>query len=209
MDPHRLRRNRDPSARVLHRTRPAIDSVGDTRVPRRRVRLRRGSNARHFGRSLDPDPSPRERARRGCNSYAKAKEKPAERGRTVYHRTPLGGRARVAVYRIDEDAHLIEQHLPVDDSTRMVNALVIQARRPVLIDTCYPVLGRDFVSDLSSILNPAEIAFVGITHADPDHTGALVALLALAPDAKVLTNEMGRAKLMGDFGLVQERFHLM
>ena len=91
----------------------------------------------------------------------------------------------------------------------MVNALVIQARRPVLIDTCYPVLSRDFVNDLSSVLNPAEIAFVAITHADPDHTGALVALLALAPDAKVLTNEMGRAKLMGDYGLVQERFHLM
>ena len=67
----------------------------------------------------------------------------------------------MAVYRIDEDAHLIEQHLPVDDSTRMVNALVIQARRPVLIDTCYPVLSRDLVNDLSSVLNPAEIAFVG------------------------------------------------
>jgi len=113
------------------------------------------------------------------------------------------------VYRVEDDVHLIEQHLPVEGSTRMVNALVIQAQRPVIVDTSYPLLTEAFFSDLGTVLDPSGIAFVAITHADPDHTGALVSLLGQAPDAKVLTNEMGRAKLMGDFGLPVERFQLI
>jgi len=115
----------------------------------------------------------------------------------------------VAVYRIEEDAHLIEQHVSVDGSTRMVNSLVIRSQRPTIIDTCYPPLAETFLSDLRSLFDPSSVAYVGITHADPDHTGALVPLLELAPSAKVLTNAMGRAKLMGDFGLPAERFQLV
>jgi flavorubredoxin len=115
----------------------------------------------------------------------------------------------VAVYRIEDDTLFIEQHLPVDGSTRMVNSLVIPAQHPTVVDTCYPPLAEAFLADLRSVLDPARLAYVAITHADPDHTGALVRLLQDAPDAKVLTNEMGRAKLVGDFGLPAERFKLV
>jgi flavorubredoxin len=115
----------------------------------------------------------------------------------------------VPVYRIEDDAHFIEQYLQVDGSLRLVNSLVVLAQQPAIIDTCYPPLAEAFLSALQSLIDPVSVAYVGITHADPDHTGALVALLELASNAKVLTNEMGRGKLMGDFGLPTERFQLV
>jgi len=113
------------------------------------------------------------------------------------------------VYRIDEDTHLIDQHVSVDGSIRMINSLVIQAQRPAIIDTCFPPFVESFLTDVQSLVDPAAVSYVGITHADPDHTGALPRLLELAPGAKVLTNEIGRAKLMGDFGLPADRFQLV
>ena len=116
----------------------------------------------------------------------------------------------VAVYRIDEDTHLVDQRGPsADGSIRMVNSLVIRAHRPAIIDTCFPPSVEPFLADLQSIFDPADVSFVGITHADPDHTGALPRLLEIAPQARVLTNEMGRAKLMGDFDLPASRFQLV
>jgi len=115
----------------------------------------------------------------------------------------------VAVYPIADDVHLISRCVEVRGAERPSNSLVIQAQRPVVIDTVYPPQAEGFLEDLGSILDPATVTFVAITHADPDHTGALVRLLFRAPNARILTNDPGMQKLMGDFGLPRERFKLI
>jgi len=115
----------------------------------------------------------------------------------------------VTVHQIAEDVYLISRRVEINNSSRPSNALVIRAERPVVIDTACPPQVEGFIADLSSILDPAQIAFVAATHADPDHTGALVRTLLRAPMARVLTNEMGMRKLMGDFGLPEDRFQLI
>jgi flavorubredoxin len=115
----------------------------------------------------------------------------------------------VAVYPLADDIFVISHPTREGNTIRHVNSLVIRAARPVVLDTTFPPEAAAFLEDLSAILDPAKVAFVAATHADPDHTGAIVRLLLKAPQARVLTNAVGKQKLMGDFGLPAERFLLV
>ncbi|MGW0039314.1 MBL fold metallo-hydrolase [Gordonia sp. NPDC003376] len=71
-------------------------------------------------------------------------------------------------------------HLPV-------NAFVLHATEPVVIDTGLGLADRDFLSDLATILDPTDVAWIWLTHPDRDHTGALHFLLDAAPHARLIT----------------------
>lgn len=76
-----------------------------------------------------------------------------------------------------------------------VNAFVIHAREPVLVDTGLNALESDFMQALRQTINPAELRWIWITHADADHIGNLHAVLNAAPRAIVVTNFLGMGKL--------------
>jgi len=80
-----------------------------------------------------------------------------------------------------------------------VNAHVIHARQPVLVDTGMATLHDDFMRELRSAIDPAELRWIWLTHMDADHVGNLRAVLAEAPQARVVTNYLG----MGKMGLQQ------
>jgi hypothetical protein len=77
-----------------------------------------------------------------------------------------------------------------------VNAFVIRGEQPVLVDTGLGALRADFMQALGSVLDPADLRWVWITHTDPDHVGNLVPVLEQAPRARVVTNFLGMGKLM-------------
>lgn len=88
------------------------------------------------------------------------------------------------------------------------NAFVIRARQPVLVDTGLAALREPFLAALRSVVDPAELRWVYLTHLDPDHVGNLAAVLELAPQARVVTTYLGMGK-MGLLGLPQERAYLL
>ena len=104
---------------------------------------------------------------------------------------------------------LIEQHLAAPDAITPLNAFLVRGDQPLVVDTSGPSRRDAFLADLRSVVDLAQVGYVAITHADPDHTGALAALLEAAPASKVVTNPMGQVKLMGDFGIPAERFALI
>ena len=75
------------------------------------------------------------------------------------------------------------------------NAFVHSGREPLLVDTGLAMLGEDFVSTLGSVVDPADLRWIWLSHADPDHTGNLARILALAPRAQVVAGMLGCAKL--------------
>lgn len=76
-----------------------------------------------------------------------------------------------------------------------VNAFLIHATQPVLVDTGLPVLRNEFLQSLSSLIAPEELRWIWITHADVDHLGSLEAVLAQAPNARLVTTYIGMAKM--------------
>lgn len=107
------------------------------------------------------------------------------------------------------DTHCIEGWLPVPGlGVLAANAFVIHARQPVLVDTGIAAMRDGFMSRLRSVVDPQDLHWIWITHADPDHVGNLAAVLDEAPRARVVTNFLGMGKL-GLLGLPTDRILLL
>jgi flavorubredoxin len=89
-----------------------------------------------------------------------------------------------------------------------VNSYVIRAAQPVLVDTGPAALGDVFLHALEAAIDPARLAWIWLTHPDPDHVGNLAAVLERAPRARVVTTFLGMGKL-GLLGLPVDRVHLL
>lgn len=112
-------------------------------------------------------------------------------------------------YRAAPDTDILPAFLPVPGfGVLAINAFVIHADQPVLVDTGLGGLTGDFMRSLESVIDPAAIRWIWITHADPDHVGSLTALHAAAPNARIVTTFLGMAK-MGLLGLPLDRCFLL
>jgi flavorubredoxin len=79
-----------------------------------------------------------------------------------------------------------------------VNAFVLHGTEPVLVDTG-PIVERDeFLATLATVIDPAELRWIWLSHPDFDHIGSLHALLDANPQLRVITTFLGMG-LMGLF----------
>ena len=72
-----------------------------------------------------------------------------------------------------------------------VNAFVIHAEQPVVVDSGLSIADKDFVSALAEVIDPADVRWLWITHPDRDHTGGLWSLLEAAPAARLVSTFLG------------------
>jgi flavorubredoxin len=94
-----------------------------------------------------------------------------------------------APYQAASDVHVLPTSLALPGvGTLIINAFVLMADEPVLIDTGITFDAPDFVEALSSILDPAKIKWVWLTHDDGDHIGAVPRVMELAPSARLVTH---------------------
>src|SRR5438309_1481873 len=68
-----------------------------------------------------------------------------------------------------------------------INAFVLHAQQPVLVDTGRPVERQAFLETLGSIIDPQDIRWIWLTHPDRDHMGSLMDVLRLAPQARLVS----------------------
>lgn len=97
---------------------------------------------------------------------------------------------------VGDDTDLLPCWLPLPGlGVLPVNAYVIHAREPVLVDTGIAALRDGFLQALRARIDPAALRWIWITHADADHVGNLAAVLAEAPQARIVTNYLGVGKM--------------
>jgi glyoxylase-like metal-dependent hydrolase (beta-lactamase superfamily II) len=94
-----------------------------------------------------------------------------------------------APYQGAADVHVfpVNLHLP-GAGFLPVNAYLLMAEEPVLIDTGIGLDGDDFVAAVSSVVDLRELKWVWLTHDDADHTGSIQRVMELAPNAKLITH---------------------
>ncbi|GAA1199402.1 glyoxylase-like metal-dependent hydrolase (beta-lactamase superfamily II) [Kitasatospora gansuensis] len=90
-----------------------------------------------------------------------------------------------------------------------VNAFVLHAAQPVVVDTGLGLPDRDFLTALSAELDPADVRWIWLTHPDRDHTGGIFALLEAAPRARVVTTFIGAGIMSSERPLPMERLYLL
>jgi glyoxylase-like metal-dependent hydrolase (beta-lactamase superfamily II) len=81
-----------------------------------------------------------------------------------------------------------------------INAYVLKAQQPVVIDTGLPSSRPQFLDALWSQIDPADVRWIYLTHPDRDHTGSVFDLLDAAPSARLVTTFLG----MGILSLERE-----
>ena len=72
-----------------------------------------------------------------------------------------------------------------------INAFVIHAREPVLVDTGVVRESDDFMRGLSSVVDLEDLRWIWLTHTDFDHIGSLQRLLEENEHLRVITSFLG------------------
>ena len=90
-----------------------------------------------------------------------------------------------------------------------INAFVLHAEQPVLVDTGQPVSREAFLDALWEQVEPADLRWIYLTHPDRDHTGSLSAVLDAAPSARLVTTFLGMGILSIDHAIPPERVFLL
>ncbi|GAA1555513.1 hypothetical protein GCM10009789_06210 [Kribbella sancticallisti] len=114
------------------------------------------------------------------------------------------------IHQIGRDASVLNDQLEVPGVGFLaVNAFVLQATEPVVVDTGLSLPDRGFMEALGTVLDPRDVRWIWLTHPDRDHTGALFDLLEAAPQAKVITTYLGAGIMSTERPLPMDRVYLL
>lgn len=90
-----------------------------------------------------------------------------------------------------------------------VNAFVLHASEPVVVDTGLSLPGRGFMDALATVIDPQDVEWIWLTHPDRDHTGSLFDLLEAAPRARLVTTFLGMGIMSTERPLPLDRVYLL
>lgn len=113
-----------------------------------------------------------------------------------------------APYQGSPDVHVFPANLPLPGvGVLPVNAYLLMAEEPVLIDTGVGLDGEDFIAAVSSVVDPQELKWVWLTHDDADHTGSIQRIMELAPNATLVTHAFSALRMATWWPVPMERVH--
>jgi hypothetical protein len=113
-----------------------------------------------------------------------------------------------APYQAAPDVHVLPTNLPIPGvGVLPVNAYVLLAQEPVLVDTGMAADSDQFVDALTSIVDPAALRWVWLTHDDADHTGSIQRVLELAPNARLVTHAFSALRMASWWPVPLDRVH--
>lgn len=69
------------------------------------------------------------------------------------------------------------------------NAYLILDEKITLIDTCKPNFAGELLERIADVIDPSKIDYVISNHVEQDHSGAIPAIMAAAPNAKIVTSD--------------------
>lgn len=91
-------------------------------------------------------------------------------------------------YRIAEETFVVPWALEAPPVGHFpMNSMVIRGAEPVLVDTGSPATRAQWLEAVWSVVDPADVKWVFLTHDDRDHAGNLLPVLAACPNATLLT----------------------
>jgi glyoxylase-like metal-dependent hydrolase (beta-lactamase superfamily II) len=106
------------------------------------------------------------------------------------------------------DIDILPAHFPVPGAGFLpVNAFVIKARDPVLVDTGMGVDSDEFIMALKSVIDPRDLKWIWLTHDDADHTGSLQKILELAPNARLAAYSLAVMRLSTAWPVPMDRVY--
>jgi len=79
------------------------------------------------------------------------------------------------------------------------NAYLIVDEKVALVDTVWAPFTEELVANVRQLVDPARIDYVIANHSEPDHSGALPAIMNLCPKAKMFVSKQGAKSVPGHY----------
>jgi flavorubredoxin len=79
------------------------------------------------------------------------------------------------------------------------NQFLVRDDEPLLYHTGMRALFPQVREAVASLINPADLCWIGFSHFEPDECGSLNSWLELAPSAQAVTSQVGAMVYIGDF----------
>jgi glyoxylase-like metal-dependent hydrolase (beta-lactamase superfamily II) len=112
------------------------------------------------------------------------------------------------LYQGAEDVHVLPTSLSLPGMGVLpVNAFLLMAEEPVLIDSGVGLDADDFIAAASSVIDLERLKWVWLTHDDADHTGSLQRIMEAAPNATLVTHALGALRMSTWWPVPMERVH--
>lgn len=119
-------------------------------------------------------------------------------------------------YRATEDIDVLPMYFPIPGFGSLpINAFVIKGQEPVLVDTGSPLDGEGgdatgrFMETLRQVIDPSDLKWIFLTHADMDHVGSVHQILEEAPEARVVTTFLTVGRMSVFRPLPMDRVYLL
>jgi len=103
----------------------------------------------------------------------------------------------------DWNRRLFDALIPLPKGTTYNAYLLIGENKKALIDTVNPGFEEELEEKIRRVVDPSEIDYVVMNHAEPDHAGAIPYMMSMSSRAKLITTSKG-AKMAQTFYKVPE-----
>jgi flavorubredoxin len=118
--------------------------------------------------------------------------------------------AFVKTYSATSDIEVLTSDVPIPGFGLIpVNAFVLKGSEPILVDTGAVFETDDFMTALRSVIDPADLRWIWLTHTDFDHIGSLHRLLAEQPQIRLITTFIGVGIMSLSAPLPMDRLYLL
>lgn len=92
----------------------------------------------------------------------------------------------------DWDRRMFDRLIPLPRGTSYNSYLIQGKEANVLVDSVNPGFERELEAKIETIIDPENLDYIVMNHAEPDHSNAIPHVLSLSDGAKILTTEKGR-----------------
>lgn len=119
-------------------------------------------------------------------------------------------------HSVTPDIEVLTTSFPIPGFGQLpINAFVLKGKEPMLVDTGSPLDGEgadataSFMTALRQVIDPADLKWIWITHADMDHVGSVHQILEEAPQARVVTTFLTVGRMSVFRPLPMDRVYLL
>jgi flavorubredoxin len=116
----------------------------------------------------------------------------------------------VSTYKAAPDIEVLTSSFPILGFGLVpINAFVLKGSEPMLVDTGAVIQKGEFMAALRSVIDPAELRWVWLSHTDFDHIGMLHELLEENPRLRVITSFLSVGIMTLSSPLPLDKVHLL
>jgi flavorubredoxin len=109
----------------------------------------------------------------------------------------------------DWNRKLFDALIPLPKGTTYNAYLIVGTEKKALIDTVNPGFEKELEEKISKVVNPADIDYVIMNHAEPDHAGSIPYIMSINSKAKLVTTSKGAKMAQTYFKVPEERIKIV